>query len=140
MGSLYFKNVTDRVNDRSLHDAARRGTIAEVQNWLNVGADVDTQHPGGIAGSTPLHEAAGRGDLAMVKLLIAKGAKLDLADDQGHTALFRAGTEEVVELLLEKGAKAELKNAEGETVMQWAQRKGFGWKAEVLERAKAGQR
>lgn len=127
-----------RTLDRALHDAARLGTVEDVRRLLREGADVNTRNPAGISGSTPLHEAAGRGDLEMVKLLIENRAKVDIADDLGFTALFRAGTAEVVEALLASGANPSLRNRDGETVLEWAKRNGFGWKVEALGAARPG--
>ena len=57
--------------------------------------------------------AAGANCIAGVEFLLSKGLEVNLANDEGMTALMRAsgdGFADMVELLLAKGADMELKN------------------------------
>src|SRR2546421_6598467 len=64
----------------NLHDAIHNGSVADVQRFLDAGADPNEVEEAGDV--TPLMDAAARGDLEMVKALVAAGADVNaLAED-----------------------------------------------------------
>ena len=71
---------------RSLHDAAREGSLQDVERLLSGGADVNESNE---YGETPLHLAARCGSLEVVKFLLENGASGDIAarDEDGRTPL-----------------------------------------------------
>ena len=73
--------------------------------------------------STPLISAAFHGNEAAVKLLLGKGAKLNLADNEGFTAVSGAcgaGHKATVLLLLDNGASINLASKGGATPLSLA--------------------
>ena len=87
-------------------DAAEKGNLAEVENLLDKGADINTK---GALGLTALMVASLEGHKEVVELLINKGADVNARDDfEGGTALLYAsvmGHEDIAELLRKHGAK-----------------------------------
>ena len=110
----------------SIHDAAKRGDIEAVKQYLADNANVNSKDSKGITpfakdntiGRTPLHIAAGAGHKKIVELLIAKGADVNTMSNKGKTPLdwaIEEGHTETANLLRKHGAKTgeELK-AEGQ--------------------------
>jgi cytohesin len=111
-----------------IHDAARDGDLAGVQELLDAGADVNAKDNDGW---TPLHIAASKNHREIVELLIAKGADVNAAGESssvfiwqgGFTPLHYAavnGHKEIVELLISKGADVNAKADNGLTPRDWA--------------------
>ncbi|KAH9016025.1 hypothetical protein EDB85DRAFT_2280101 [Lactarius pseudohatsudake] len=80
---------------------------------------------------TPILRAAECGHLEVVRMLLGHRARIDAADNKGHTPLHRAsnnassdGRLEVVRLLLDSGANAEAKKKNGLTPLHLASSKG----------------
>ncbi len=89
-----------------LRNAARRGTLSEVQAAVQSGADVNLA--GGPERYTPLMLSSVNGKGAEIaEFLLSSGAKLDAVDSGNETALHYAsfrGRDEIVTMLLAKGA------------------------------------
>ena len=88
-----------------LRNAARRGTLADVQAAVQSGADVNLA--GGPERYTPLMLSAVNGKADIAEFLLSRGAKVDAVDSGNETALHYAafrGRDEIVKLLLAKGA------------------------------------
>ncbi|KAF9570766.1 hypothetical protein EC968_001416 [Mortierella alpina] len=97
-----------------LHRACSSGSLANVADLLNQGADIHAQDN---AQWTPLHEAALAGHTKVVELLLSRGADPNAQGHGNDTALHDASQnehEEVVQLLLEYGADPDFKNSKGE--------------------------
>ena len=77
-------------------------------------------------GSTPLMAAIGRNEqaaAAVARQLVEAGANVDVADDNGGTALHRAaasGFNEIVKVLAHRGANLEARNRQGQTPLMLA--------------------
>lgn len=69
---------------QALHAAAAAHDVSIVRELLEAGADPNSRQQ---AGFVPLHEAAGEGQDEMARLLVAHGARVDLASDDGKTAI-----------------------------------------------------
>ena len=116
----------------SIHDAAEKGNIAAVKQYLADGTDVNTKDS---RGETPLHLAAAKGHKEVTELLIAEGAdvnaKCDTESEETplHEAAYR-GHMEIVELPISKGADVNAKGRYGSIALHSAA--GFGQK-EVAE-------
>ncbi|XP_067669967.1 ankyrin repeat domain-containing protein 29-like [Haliotis asinina] len=91
--------------DVDLHDACRKGDLAEVKRIQDTGrGDVNSRD--GV-GRTPLMEAARLGHRDVVKLPVVRGADVSLVDDDGNNILHYAcvrGDRKTVELVLSLGA------------------------------------
>jgi ankyrin repeat protein len=73
--------------DKNLLDAAKRGAIDEVRQFLGEGAKPNAK---GDSGLTPLHNAAKGNNPDVVKLLLNNGANPNAKDDSGNTPLHDA--------------------------------------------------
>ena len=76
-------------------------------------------------GWTPLHHCAQNYQTEVAKILIENGTELDIKDNYGNTALFRAtfasqDKGDVIRLLLEHGANRDSKNNAGVSPRQLA--------------------
>jgi hypothetical protein len=81
-------DVNQEINERSpLAVAIEEGNLTIAKHLIEAGAYLDWCF--GWFDSL-LIAAAGSGDLEAVKLLVEAGANLELKDDDGHTALYRA--------------------------------------------------
>jgi ankyrin repeat protein len=77
--------------------------------------------------SDVFRRAAMSGDLSVVKALIEHGTDVDVADQNGRTALIEAafaGNTEMVKLLIFRGASADAKDRDGWTALMEAASKG----------------
>jgi ankyrin repeat protein len=90
---------------QDLHDAARKGDVARIQELVTKeGVDLDATDP---AGMTALHYAALGGNEDVVQRLCDLGAQTDLQNSRRMTPAFLAamrGHNGIVKLLLDKGA------------------------------------
>jgi TonB family protein len=93
--------------DQALYEAAESGDLAEINELLNAGANVNCALDGD---GSPLIGAARKGRLAAVRLLLDRGADPNLAVSGDGNPLIMAAREghaEVVSLLLERGASID---------------------------------
>ena len=103
--------------------AARNGMLAELQQFVNHGVDVDAETRGKI---TPLHEASKAGRLVVVEWLLGKGADLNVrtianpGDRGSYSALHLAvesGHYDVAKRLLTSGSRVNAKMSDGATAL-----------------------
>merc|ERR1719488_216085 len=105
----------------SLHDAAKRGDLQRLQEFLQGGKNVNSKD---FKGVTPLGYAVGHDQLSIVKVLIDAKANLNEVDSAGNSAVHFAagyGRVKVLEHLLARGANASKANQQGQTPMAVAQ-------------------
>jgi beta-lactamase regulating signal transducer with metallopeptidase domain len=96
-----------RAVDRALIEAAQSGDLADINELLNAGANVNCVVSGD---GTPLIVAARRGSLTAVQLLLERSADVNLpASGDGNPLIAAAarGQLEIVDLLLKRGARIE---------------------------------
>lgn len=141
--------------------AASRGQTSEVLALLDAGAPIETfqatgcrMNRGVAAGTVPgsLNEAGnetplicaaknGRADTA--KALLDRGARVNAVDYLQRTALLYAaayGYKEVAAVLLSRGANPDLPARNGETALSLALQRGHADLADLIRRAKNGER
>jgi uncharacterized protein len=134
-----FAEASTKEKNVQLVKAAERGNLADVQDALNGGADVNAKD---IFGWTALMRASYGGYTygryaEVVKLLLDKGANVNIKTKEGITALMEAssgGYAEVVKLLLDKGADVNIKTDEGITALMEASSGGYS-KKEIFGKA-----
>jgi Fe-S cluster biosynthesis and repair protein YggX len=105
----------------SLHDAAKRGDLQKMQEFLADGKDVNAKD---FKGVTALGYAVGHDQLSVVKVLIDAKANINDVDSAGNSAVHFAagyGRVKVLEHLLARGANASKANQQGQTPMAVAQ-------------------
>ena len=124
-----------------LHRAAEAGLNGVVELLLDHGAEIDDRE--GNFGATPLQQAADNGHLETVELLLDRGADINAIDNRGFSALSCAsqpqsfgnvGGGKLIEYLVAHGADLDVKNAHGQTPLEYAETRGWGEIAEVLQR------
>ena len=96
-----------RAVDRALYEAAESSDIAEVDQLLQAGADVNAPVPGD---GSPLIGAARGARLSMVRHLLDRGADVNMpvqGDGNPLIAAAREGAVSVVQLLLDRGASID---------------------------------
>lgn len=111
-------------NELPIHDAARLGTRADVEQILKL-TPAMRDAPTEAIGSTPLHLAALNPDSGPLKALIAAGANVNARDKNDATPLHMAAfatQSSNTKLLLEAGADPLLKTIEGRDVASVARR------------------
>ena len=111
------------MNELPIHDAARMGTQAEVEQLLRASAqNRDARTP---LGATPLHYAAMNENTGPLKALLAAGANPNARDSEGrtplHMAVFATRTAHV-KPLLQAGADPQLKTEAGRDVLSLARK------------------
>jgi len=99
-----------------LADAVIKKDTAKIEQLLQTGVDVNTQHP--TSGTTALMIASSYyyyDDI--VEFLIRKGAKIDLQDSEGKTALLWAASNSLpnAKILIANGAKVNIAANDGMT-------------------------
>jgi ankyrin repeat protein len=111
------------MNELPIHDAARTGTQAQVEQLLRA-APQDRDARTGL-GATPLHYAAMNGDSGPLKVLVTAGANPNARDSEGrtplHMAAFATRTANT-KLLLRAGADPLLKTEAGRDVLSLARK------------------
>ena len=126
------------VTAEPLHEAAKRGDVAEVKRLIAAGASVDALGSSDQKDvvATPLHFAALMGRNAVVELLLASGAVIDAVDrDYGIAPLHLAamnGHDETLELLAERGADLDRATKDGATPLHFAVQGGHAATVERL--------
>merc|ERR1719269_577387 len=106
----------------SLHDAARRGDLQRLQEFLQDGKPVDSRD---FKGVTPLGYAVGHDQLSIVKVLIDAKANINDVDSAGNSAVHFAagyGKVKILEHLLARGAAVSKVNQMGLTPLAAARR------------------
>lgn len=91
----------------NIHDATKRGSLADVERLINASPSVINDLD--QFGQTPLHIAAFEGHIDIVELLVNNSASLSLQDKNGWTSLHCAASNRhlsIVERLIE--AEADL--------------------------------
>ncbi|CAE7822017.1 AKR2B [Symbiodinium sp. CCMP2592] len=119
MGGLpsELQPVLQKIEDTSLtlHEAAKKGDLAAVQQFLDKNKPLDAQDFKGI---TPLGYAIGANRIAVVKKLLDSRANPYAVDSSGNSGLHYAagyGRRELVEYLLKVGANVSQPNVQGMT-------------------------
>jgi len=105
----------------SLHDAAKRGDLQKLQEFIADGKDVNAKD---FKGVTALGYAVGHDQLSVVKVLIDAKANINDVDSAGNSAVHFAagyGRVKVLEHLLARGANASKVNQMGLTPLGVAQ-------------------
>ena len=100
----------------ALADAVVEKDTSKIENLLQSGIDINTQHP--TSGTTVLMIASSYYYYDdMVEFLIRKGAKLDLQDSEGRTALIWAASNSLpnAKILVANGAKVNIAANDGMT-------------------------
>jgi len=130
-----LKQLTEINNTSvSLHDAARRGDLQKVQEFLKDGKDVNSKD---FKGVTPLGYAVGHDQLSTVKVLIDAKANVNDVDSAGNSAVHFAagyGRVKVLEHLLARGGNASKVNQMGMTPMAAAQQNNQQQAVAILKR------
>merc|ERR1712100_889717 len=130
-----LKQLTEINNTSvSLHDAARRGDLQKVQEFLKDGKDVNSKD---FKGVTPLGYAVGHDQLSTVKVLIDAKANINDVDSAGNSAVHFAagyGRVKVLEHLLAHGGNASKVNQMGLTPLGAAKQNNQQQAAAILER------
>lgn len=119
--------------DRLLLNSVLTGSMFDLRNALDDGADVEASDS---SGRTALHSASmEEGYEDMAALLLKYGADVDAVDDYGFTPLRYAAFYGVVEncqLLLDNGADVNAACRGGTTPLHWAARGGWYEVCELL--------
>lgn len=109
-----------------LHDAAMRGDLVAVKQWLDRSIDVNVplRSNEGYSpewGDTPLHVAAFHDRAETARLLIERGANVSARNIRGATPLHMAVKHvDVVEALIAAGADVKAADYRGRTALHWA--------------------
>merc|ERR1712124_2449 len=105
----------------SLHDAAKRGDLQKMQEFLADGKDVNAKD---FKGVTALGYAVGHDQMSVVKVLIDAKANINDVDSAGNSAVHFAagyGKVKILEHLLARGAAFSKVNQMGLTPLAAAQ-------------------
>ncbi|NIP47427.1 MAG: hypothetical protein GWN21_14650, partial [Gammaproteobacteria bacterium] len=104
-GLMLVLLATSCSDDRpTLYQSASEGKLAQVQQLLAEGADIDERPPGGF---TPLHASIIHHHAKVTRYLIDRGADVNVAAVYGVTSLHLAVDADTVRRLLEKGARVD---------------------------------
>merc|ERR1711990_565458 len=118
----------------SLHDAARRGDLQRLQEFLKDGKDVNAKD---FKGVTPMGYAVGHDQPSVVKVLIDAKANINDVDSNGNSAVHFAagyGRAKILEHLLARGAAVSKVNQMGLTPLAAAQQNKQQQAVEILQR------
>lgn len=109
----------------ALWHAAKEGLVHDCTRLLDCGADINAVTDG--MRQTALRIATWKGHCSVVALLASRGADLDLAPEDGRTALSGAvgfGRLDIVEVLHRHGASPHLPDRHGRTPLSYAAHSG----------------
>merc|ERR1719326_971324 len=118
----------------SMHDAAKRGDLQKMQEFLADGKDVNAKD---FKGVTALGYAVGHDQLSVVKVLIDAKANVVDVDSAGNSAVHFAagyGRVKVLEHLLARGAAVSKANQMGLTPLSVAQQNKQQQAIAILQR------
>merc|ERR1719426_483570 len=115
----------------SLHDAARRGDLQRLQEFLKDGKNVNSKD---FKGVTPLGYAVGHDQLSVVKVLIDAKANVDSAGNSAVHFAAGYGRVKVLEHLLGRGATTSKVNQMGLTPLGAAQQNNQQQAMAILQR------
>jgi len=118
----------------SMHDAAKRGDLQRLQQFLKEGKDVNSKD---FKGVTPLGYAVGHDQLSVVKVLVDAKANVNEVDSAGNSAVHFAagyGRVKVLEHLLARGVNHSKVNQMGLTPMGAAQQNNQQQAVAILQR------
>ena len=121
------------ITNKTLHQAARDGDIANVKLLISNGANPNEI----VDGFTPLHTAAERGHKEVVEILLSNRANVNAKGNAGWTPLHLAATsgkQDIVTLLIAKGADVNAQDENRKTPIWWANVKGHKQIVELLKR------
>ena len=107
--SNVVNELSTRINEVDLVEAAMLGDYSKVQNLLGIGMNDVLE----VEKSAAFLIAAEVGNLSIVQLLMERRININIGDIQGYTALMRSadnGQYLVLKFLLEHGADPNLKN------------------------------
>ncbi|GAB6026798.1 BRCA1-associated RING domain protein 1 [Chamberlinius hualienensis] len=116
-------NKIDKRNGKGetpLHVASLKGKTADVERYLEMGADPNTKDN---AGWTPLHEVCSKGYTVITQMLLKYGANVNAVSSTSTTPLHDAvinGKLDIVKLLLSYGADKYMQTAKGFTALDLA--------------------
>jgi len=114
--------VVNDYGQTAIHEAASKGMIEIVEQYLNSGVNVDVLTD---CLSTPLHLAAANGHCEVAAYLLSVGASVHIADSSGSTPLHSAtmyGYSAMAQLLLAWGANVNARDKQDMTPLHWAAR------------------
>ena len=129
---LNFKEMALPEERGSFLEAAKAGTISQIERLLEKGVSVEMEVGNGFSA---LHLAAESGHEMVVRLLLSKGARVQAVARFGWTALLCAsirGHRAVVELLLEAGADTSQSLKDGKSCVMLASSNGHEAIANLL--------
>lgn len=137
LGSLsLWMGCSERPRFLTIHEAVRKGDLADVKYHLSHGADIAELNQSGYS---VVHLAAAYGHPKIAEYLLAQGAEVDARDKEEtpryYTALHLAAREhspEVAQLLLTHGADPNAGDVEGYTPLHLAARYNSDEVARVL--------
>jgi cytochrome c len=103
---LLTTSLTSITSASSLHEAAKEGDLARIEQLLAQGADINER----AGPATALHNAIQQGHAKAAELLIKRGADVNATSVLGTPVYFAAsaGLADIVRLLLEHGADANV--------------------------------
>lgn len=131
---------------RPLEIASSKGHLEIVKALVTAGAQPDL--PDVTSSTTPLMDAVWMCRIKVIEYLISIGADLNLADDQGWTALMLASMQghgiprrlNVVKTLVEAGAELDKVGNDGCTALMHAAYSGYLETVQILAQAGANTR